>query len=119
MENVVVGAGAKVLGNITIQKNCRIGAGSVVMRDVPENCTVVGIPGRVVKNISSQSMNEENLLNHSELPDPIARVFSILAEKIETMQKEIVSISNKAEPSKNLKKEQDEVLQNFIHGDGI
>ncbi|NBU96749.1 MAG: serine O-acetyltransferase, partial [Spirochaetia bacterium] len=84
MENVVVGAGAKVLGNITIQKNCRIGAGSVVMRDVPENCTVVGIPGRVVKNISSQSMNEENLLNHSELPDPIARVFSILAEKIES-----------------------------------
>ncbi len=119
MENVVVGAGAKVLGNITIQKNCRIGAGSVVMRDVPENCTVVGIPGRVVKNISSQSMNEENLLNHSELPDPIARVFSILAEKIETLQKEIVSISNKSESSKIVKKEQDEVIQNFIHGDGI
>jgi serine O-acetyltransferase len=117
-ENVVVGAGAKVLGNITIQKNVRIGANSVVMRDVPENCTVVGIPGRVVKNTVSQSITEETLLNHSELPDPVARVFSILAEKIETLQKEMVDISNKSENHKN-KKEQDDFIQNFIHGDGI
>jgi serine O-acetyltransferase len=117
-ENVVVGAGAKVLGNITIQKNVRIGANSVVMRDVPENCTVVGIPGRVVKNTISQSITEETLLNHSELPDPVARVFSILAEKIETLQKELVDISNKTEIQKN-KKEQDDFIQNFIHGDGI
>jgi serine O-acetyltransferase len=117
-ENVVVGAGAKVLGNITIQKNVRIGANSVVMRDVPENCTVVGIPGRVVKNTVSQSITEENLLNHSELPDPVARVFSILAEKIETLQKEMVDISNKTENHK-IKKEQDDFIQNFIHGDGI
>lgn len=118
MENVVVGAGAKVLGNIVIQKNVRIGANSVVMRDVPENCTVVGIPGRVVKNTISQSITEGNLLNHSELPDPVARVFSILAEKIETLQKEMVDISNRSETHK-LKKEQDEYIQNFIHGDGI
>jgi serine O-acetyltransferase len=117
-ENVVVGAGAKVLGNITIQKNVRIGANSVVMRDVPENCTVVGIPGRVVKNTVSQSITEETLLNHSELPDPVARVFSILAEKIETLQKEMVNISNKTETQKNIK-EQDDFIQNFIHGDGI
>lgn len=117
-ENVVVGAGAKVLGNITIQKNVRIGANSVVMRDVPENCTVVGIPGRVVKNTVSQSITEETLLNHSELPDPVARVFSILAEKIETLQKEMVNISNKTETQKN-KKEHDDFIQNFIHGDGI
>ena len=47
-ENVVVGGGAKVLGNIQIGNNVRIGAGSVVLRDVPSNCTVVGVPGRVV-----------------------------------------------------------------------
>ncbi len=47
-ENVVVGAGAKVLGAITVGANTRIGAGSVVLRDVEPNCTVVGIPGRVV-----------------------------------------------------------------------
>lgn len=47
-ENVVVGAGAKVLGNIQIGNDVRIGAGSVVLRDVPSNCTVVGIPGRIV-----------------------------------------------------------------------
>ncbi|MEL6250272.1 MAG: serine O-acetyltransferase, partial [Cyanobacteria bacterium J06627_15] len=46
--NVIVGAGAKVLGNITIGNNVRIGAGSVVLRDVPSDCTVVGVPGRVV-----------------------------------------------------------------------
>lgn len=118
-ENVVVGAGAKVLGNIIIQKNVRIGAGSVVMRDVPENCTVVGIPGKVVKNASSQSMNEDTFLNHSELPDPVARVFSILAEKIETLQKDIVDISNKTDPNKSKKKDQDDFIQHFIHGDGI
>lgn len=118
-ENVVVGAGAKVLGNITIQKNVRIGAGSVIMRDVPENCTVVGIPGKVVKNTVSQSMREDTFLNHSELPDPVSRVFSILAEKIEMLQKEIVDISNRSEANKTRSKEQDEILQNFIHGDGI
>jgi serine O-acetyltransferase len=47
-ENVVVGAGAKVLGNIEIGNNVRIGAGSVVLRDVPSDCTVVGVPGRIV-----------------------------------------------------------------------
>src|SRR6476469_8780880 len=47
-ENVVVGAGAKVLGNIQIGNNVRIGAGSVVLRDVPSDCTVVGIPGRII-----------------------------------------------------------------------
>ncbi len=46
--NVVIGAGAKVLGNITVGENCRIGAGSVVLRDVPDNSTVVGVPGHIV-----------------------------------------------------------------------
>ena len=47
--NVVVSSGAKVLGSITIGNNVKIGAGSVVLKDVPDNCTVVGVPGRVVK----------------------------------------------------------------------
>ena len=53
-ENVVVGGGAKVLGNIQIGNNVRIGAGSVVLRDVPSNCTVVGIPGRVIYRSGGQ-----------------------------------------------------------------
>ncbi len=116
-EHVVVGAGAKVLGNITISSNVRIGAGSVVMRDVPPNCTVVGIPGRVVKS-DNKDLTDDNILNHGELPDPVARVFSILLEKVETLQKEMIALSN----SDNLSKQfhaKDSELEQYIHGDGI
>ena len=68
-ENVVVGAGAKVLGAISIGTNTRIGAGSVVVRDVEADCTVVGIPGRVIH----QSGVRINPLAHSALPDASER----------------------------------------------
>lgn len=66
--NVVVGSGAKVLGNIEIGENTRIGAGSVVIDDVPENCTVVGIPGRIVH----QKLVVDGQLMHNRIPDPIS-----------------------------------------------
>ena len=69
-ENVVVGAGAKVLGAIRVGTNTRIGAGSVVVRDVDNDCTVVGIPGRVIH----QSGVRINPLAHSALPDTEANV---------------------------------------------
>jgi serine O-acetyltransferase len=68
-ENVVVGAGAKVLGNIQIGNSVRIGAGSVVLRDVPSDCTVVGVPGRIVY----RSGVRVNPLEHGSLPDSEAR----------------------------------------------
>ncbi len=113
-EHVVVGAGAKILGNITIGNNVRIGAGSVVLKDVPEGCTVVGIPGRVVKT-TGKELTEENILDHAELPDPVARVFSILVEKVETLQKELVDMSK--HQLKDL--EQEKEIQDFINGAGI
>ena len=67
--NVMVSAGAKVLGSFTIGDNCKIGAGSVVLEEVPPNCTVVGIPGRIVRRYN-QSVPQE-LLDHDNLPDPI------------------------------------------------
>ena len=66
--HVVVGAGAKVLGNITIGNYSKIGAGSVVVRSVPENSTVVGIPGRIVNSVKGNG-----LLEHGKLPDPQAQ----------------------------------------------
>lgn len=66
-DNVIVGAGAKVLGNLCIGKNSRIGAGSVVVDDVPENSTVVGIPGRVVH----QRIMIDGQLMHNRMPDPV------------------------------------------------
>jgi serine O-acetyltransferase len=113
-EHVVVGAGAKVLGNIIINNHVRIGAGSVVMRDVPDGCTVVGIPGRVVK-AAGKGNTEDTILNHSELPDPVARVFSILVEKVETLQKELIDLSKHNIYNKDTEKE----IKDFIDGAGI
>ena len=84
-ENVVVGAGAKVLGNIQIGNNVRIGAGSVVLRDVPSDCTVVGIPGRVVY----RSGVKVNPLEHGNLPDSEANVIRLLVDRIESLEKEV------------------------------
>ncbi len=78
--HVVVGCGAAILGNITIGNNVRVGAGSVVLKDVPDDCTVVGIPGEVVKRAGIKTRDED--LMHNELPDP-------MREKIEELENEI------------------------------
>lgn len=84
-QNVVVGAGAKVLGNLLIGNNVRIGAGSVVLRDVPSECTVVGIPGRIVY----RSGVKVNPLEHDNLPDSEAKVIRSLVQRIEALENQI------------------------------
>lgn len=79
-DNVVVGAGAKVLGNISIGDNVLVGANAVVIRDVPPDSTVVGVPGRITK-INGEHKPGINL-EHTNLPDP-------LAERLENLQHEI------------------------------
>lgn len=80
--NVVVGSGAKVLGNITIGNNVRIGAGSVVITDVPDDSTVVGIPGRVVMH-----KNEKiSQLEHNVIPDPIKDALNVLTDDIKEIK---------------------------------
>ncbi len=79
--NVVVGAGAKVLGNIEIGDNVRIGAGSIVLRNVPTDCTVVGIPGRIVSKQGNGCP-----LEHGKLPDPQAEVIRSLISRIEYLE---------------------------------
>lgn len=66
--NVIVGAGAKVLGNIKLGNFVRVGAGSVVVEDVPEYSTVVGVPGRIVQQ---HKIDENGVLMHNRIPDPI------------------------------------------------
>jgi len=82
-DNVVIGAGAKVLGNIQIGSDSIIGANAVVIRDVPEHSTVVGVPGRIAK-IKDRQFHGINL-DHTHLPDP-------LAERLESLQHEIDSL---------------------------
>ncbi len=86
--NVVVGAGAKVLGGINIGTNTRIGAGSVVVKNVEANSTVVGIPGRIVH----QSGVKINPLAHSALPDTEANVLRNLMDRIDQLESEIMGL---------------------------
>ena len=87
-ENAVVGAGAKVLGAIKVGTNTRIGAGSVVVRNVDNDCTVVGIPGRVIH----QSGVRINPLAHSALPDTEANVIRNLMERIDELENKTANL---------------------------
>lgn len=78
---VVVGTGAKVLGNIRIGDHVKIGAGSVVVHPVPDNCTVVGIPGRIVR-----SRGANGVLEHGKLPDPEGQAIDELAQRVDHLE---------------------------------
>lgn len=83
--DVIVAAGAKILGNITIGDNVKIGAGSVVIRDVPSNATVVGVPGRIVKHRGKRVPGVS--LNHGDLPDPILERLNEFRQEISELEK--------------------------------
>jgi serine O-acetyltransferase len=82
--NVVIGAGAKILGSFTIGDNCKVGAGAVVVSPVPDNCTVVGIPGQVVKRADKREID----LDHSTLPDPVAQAIECIENRLFKLEKE-------------------------------
>ncbi|MCK4916676.1 MAG: serine O-acetyltransferase [Candidatus Omnitrophica bacterium] len=83
---VVIGAGAILLGPIKINKGARIGAGSVVIKDVPDDATVVGVPGRINFPVVHKKISGVNL-DHNNLPDPIIQVLHRLEQRIEELEK--------------------------------
>ncbi|EKN62698.1 serine O-acetyltransferase [Schinkia azotoformans] len=85
-DNVLVATGAKVLGSITIEENSKIGAGSVVLKDVPPNSTVVGIPGKIVIRDGVRVARD---LKHNELPDPVAEKLAEMESQMNMLKKEI------------------------------
>jgi len=89
--HVVVGAGAKVLGPITIGDYVKIGANSVVLQDVPDHSTVVGIPGRIVR-IKDERVAEDALMDHVHIPDPIADRLIDLQVQIDALKEEMKNI---------------------------
>lgn len=119
--NVVVGAGAKVLGNIQIGHNVRIGAGSVVLREVPSDCTVVGIPGRIVYREGAKV----NPLDHAQLPDSEAQAIRYLLDRIEVLEREVAAF--KPAPPKTAQvcathtscRIEDKVIEQFLDGSGM
>ncbi|WP_338471311.1 serine O-acetyltransferase EpsC [Niallia sp. XMNu-256] len=91
-DNALISSGAKVLGAITIGENAKVGGGSVVLQDVPDNSTVVGIPGKIVVQ---DGIKVKKDFNHANLPDPVA-------DRLNEMQKTIESLTHEI---KELKKE--------------
>ncbi|NQT32191.1 MAG: serine O-acetyltransferase [Candidatus Omnitrophica bacterium] len=87
-DSVVIGAGAKVLGNITVGNNVMVGANAVVLRDVPDDSTVVGVPGRIAKKLGKRIPGGVNL-DHSSLPDPIQQALERLQHEIDHIENEI------------------------------
>jgi serine O-acetyltransferase len=87
-DNVVIGAGAKIIGGFTIGAGSRIGAGSVVVREVPENCVVVGVPGRVTFRNGERVIGGIDL-NQTDLPDPLARTLEQMVDRIHALEAEV------------------------------
>ncbi|MBD2103389.1 serine O-acetyltransferase [Leptolyngbya sp. FACHB-261] len=128
-ENVVVGAGAKVLGNIQVGNNVRIGAGSVVLRSVPSDCTVVGVPGRVVYRAGERV----GPLEHGTIPDPEADVIRVLVDRLEQLEAQMRKLQGSAEDPEEVSAEselvtvgsparcrlEEKVIEEFLGGAGI
>lgn len=94
-DNVVVSVGAKVLGSFPVGKNSKIGAGSVVLKAIPPDSTVVGVPGKVVARNGQKITRSEDYeidLRHDLLPDPVAEMILCLQKKIEMLEKRIMQM---------------------------
>ncbi len=93
--NVVISSGAKVLGSFSVGDNVKIGAGSVVLKAVPPNCTVVGVPGRIVirdgQKVESSYTPD---LRHDQMPDPIADMLSQMQNDIERLERKLKEVKH-------------------------
>lgn len=84
-DGVVVGGGAKILGNITVGKNCRVGAGSVVLRNVPENSTVVGVPGHIIFREGKRVV----ITDPKQINDPLSEALAAVAIEVDKLRERI------------------------------
>ena len=102
-DGVMISSGAKVLGSITIGRNSKIGAGSVVINDVPPDCTVVGVPGRVVRRNNKPIDNSE--LDQIHLPDPVREDIQILQRENSALVNRVIDLEQETRVlTENLKK---------------
>jgi serine O-acetyltransferase len=101
-DNVVVGAGAKIIGAFTIGDGSRIGAGSVVVREVPPNCVVVGVPGRVTYR-DGQRVGLD--LNQTDLPDPVAKTLEQMMDRIRSLEADLEALRKAVDRATEIKEE--------------
>jgi serine O-acetyltransferase len=96
-DGVVVGSGAKILGNITVGKNCRIGAGSVVLRNVPDNSTVVGVPGHIIFREGKRVV----ITDPKQINDPLSEALASVANEVNKLRERVQQLEGsepKGEP---------------------
>jgi serine O-acetyltransferase len=97
-ENVVIGSGAKVLGPFTVGKGSKIGSNSVVVKEVPPNATVVGVPGRMV--MTGDKPVEKADLEHGKMPDPEAKAIACLFDQIRELERKYAELARDHEALK-------------------
>lgn len=91
-DNVMVSAGAKVIGSFTVGKNSKIGAGSVVIEEVPPNCTVVGVPGHIVKQNNVKVPTSD--MDQIHLPDPVQKDIKVLQQENSELVNRVLQLEN-------------------------
>ena len=123
-KKIIVGSNACILGNITIGDYVRIGSGSVVVKDVPPHATVVGVPGRIIEQ---KKKEHDVMLDHGQLPDPIAEALKVVLKENRKLKQRI----KKLEDNLNLSSDEDDYvseaesevmtvfMKNYKDGDGI
>jgi serine O-acetyltransferase len=111
-KNTVIGSGAKILGNITIGENCKIGANSVVVKDVPCSSTAVGVPARIVRR-KDDDCTDRSTLDHNNLPDVSKEMFTYLMKRVAVLEHALkeqdgIDVSNEDN-------ELEHIYENFIN----
>jgi serine O-acetyltransferase len=106
-DNVVVGGGAKILGNITVGKNCRIGAGSVVLRNVPDNSTVVGVPGHIIFREGKRVV----ITDPKQINDPLSEALASVATEVHNLRERVQQLEGSEAKSEPLSESMQRIME--------
>lgn len=108
-DGVVVGGGAKILGNITVGKNCRIGAGSVVLRNVPDNSTVVGVPGHIIFREGKRVV----ITDPKQINDPLSEALAAVAGEVEKLRERVRQLEGSETKSEPLSESMQRIMEDI------
>jgi serine O-acetyltransferase len=108
-DNVVVGGGAKILGNITVGKNCRIGAGSVVLRSVPEDSTVVGVPGHIIFREGKRVV----ITDPKQINDPLSEALAHVATEVNSLRERVQQLEGSEAKSEPLSESLQRIMEDI------